>query len=79
MTVWVISRGAIDRGAGTKTGSATAISWRAIKPAKDKKITRFERILENLLAKSDSRWHCIFLIIRFLDLMERNYNEKKEN
>jgi hypothetical protein len=53
-TAWVKARGEIDRGAGIKTGSAEAISLRATKPVKNKKITRFERSLENLLVKSDS-------------------------
>jgi len=58
-TAWVKARGEIDRGAGTKTGSAKAIPLRATKPEKNKKITRFERSLENLLVKSDSLW-CYF-------------------
>jgi hypothetical protein len=61
ITAWVKARGEIDRGAWTKTGSAKAIPLRATKQAKNKKITRFERSLENLLVKSDSHMVLFFI------------------
>jgi hypothetical protein len=65
MTAWVKARGAINRGAGAKTGSAEAIPWRAAKQAKIKKIPRFERSLENPLVKNDSLWCCFFSKLPF--------------
>ncbi len=68
MTAWVKARGEINRGAGAKTGSARAIPWRVAQPAKNKKITRIERSLENPLVKNDSLWCYFFAKLPFGDV-----------